>query len=96
MSKILDHKLELYVLLELRQQSNKCFYCKIYQYDEKCRDKSRKNKYWHCCFNDKIFNNIRTFENDDDVINVLFDDFEKNATRMFKIKVKRKLYDLLY
>ena len=56
--KMFVRKQNLYVLFELQLKSNRCSHCKIYQYDEKCREKSYEEKYWHCCFNDKISSNL--------------------------------------
>ena len=43
--RMLGHKLEPYKLSELLQESNRCPYCKAYQYEEECRDKSEREKY---------------------------------------------------
>ena len=72
-------KLELYELPRLMVAKNHCSHCHAYQYDEECKDKLNGLKYWHCCFNDKIFSNfIITLEDDRDVIAALF---ENNANK---------------
>ena len=87
---------DVYILSSWYQENNICFYCYIFQYNEKYYVKFNFSKYWYCCFNDKIFNNIITFENDDVVIKILFDDFEKNILHLINIKIKRELHDLLW
>ena len=36
-----------------------------------------------------------TFENDDIVIDVLFDDFEKNNLILINVRIKRDIHDLM-
>ena len=91
-----DECFDVYTLSSLYQKNNICFHCYVFQYDEKCHVKFNFSKYWHCCFNDKILNNIMKFENDDVVIEILFDDFEKNILRLINVKIKRELHDLLW
>ena len=43
-NEMFDRKLVLYKLSKLRQENNKCSYCKISQYEKICRDKSNKKK----------------------------------------------------
>ena len=77
-------------------KNNICFHCYVFQYNEKCHVKFNFSKYWHCCFNDKIFDNIMTSENDDIVIEILFDNFEKNIMRLINVRIKREFHDLLW
>ena len=57
-------RLKKYIISFLYTFENKCSYCFVYQYNEKCYEKSSKSKYWHCCFDDKIFNELFIVESD--------------------------------
>ena len=62
--KTLQIRSKKYVLSRLHTFENKCSHCFVYQYNEKCYEKSSKSKYWHCCFDDKIFNELFIVESD--------------------------------
>ena len=53
-----------YVISFLYTFENKCSHCFVYQYNEKCYEKTNRSKYWHCCFDDKIFNELFTTKSD--------------------------------
>ena len=44
-AKMLENRLKKYVISFLHTFENKCSHCFVYQYDEKCREKTHKSKY---------------------------------------------------
>ena len=60
------------------KNDNVCFHYDVYQYFEKCRNKSFDDKYWHCCVNDKILFDIMIFKTNFQIVTKIFHDFEKN------------------
>ena len=95
-AKMPENRSKKYVISFLHTLENKCSHCFAYQYDEKCHEKTHKSKYWHCCFDDKIFNELFTVESDFVNIKKFFDEKKKNKLRTIKTKIQRKLYNLLY
>ena len=86
----------LYILFSLRQKSNVCSHCKVYQYDEKCCEKFDKQKYWHCCSNDRVFIDTMSFENDSKTLEVLSKSQKKKILKNREINVKRDLQNYMY
>ena len=72
----------LYTLFCLRQKSNVCSHCKIYQYDEKCRERLEKQKYWHCCSNDKVLIDTMSFEDDFETLETLSKSQKKKSWKI--------------
>ena len=66
-------RLKKYVISLLHTFENKCSHCFVYQYNEKCHEKASKSKYWHCCFDDKIFIELFIAESDSVNIKKLFE-----------------------
>ena len=95
-AKMLENRSEKYVVPFLHTFENKYSHCFIYQYNEKCYEKTHKSKYWYCCFDDKIFNKLFTAESDFVNIKKLFDEKKKNKLRAIKAKIQRKFHNLLY
>ena len=82
---------DLYILPSLRQKSNVCSHCKAYQYDEKCRERFEKQKYWHCCSNDKILIDTMSSEDDSKTLEALSKSQKKKILKNREIDVKRDL-----
>ena len=74
----------LYILLFLRQESNVCSHCKVYQYDEKCRERFEKQKYWNCCSNDRVLIDTMSSEDDSKTLEALSKSQKKKSWRIEK------------
>ena len=88
--------IDLYILLSLRQKNNVCSHCKVYQYDEKCRERFEKQKYWHCCSNDKILIDTMSSEDDSKTLEALSKNQKKKVLKNREIDVKRNLQNCMY
>ena len=86
-----------HLLSKLRVKKNECSYCHAYQYLEKCDDDSEsKNRYWHCCSNDRVHDMIVISKSDFDDFEALKNDEAKNTMRALEIEIEISLHKLMY
>ena len=95
-ARTLDTVVEFYTLFFLRQKSNVCSHCKIYQYDEKCRERFEKQKYWYCCSNDRVLIDTMNFEDDFETLKTLSKNQKKKILKNRKTNIKRDLQNCMY
>ena len=86
----------LYILLFLRQKSNVCLHCKVYQYDEKCRERFEKQKYWHYYSNDRILIDTMSLEGDFETLETLSKNQKKKILKNRETNIKRDLQNCMY
>ena len=91
-----ENRPEEYVLPRLHTPENRCPHCSAYQYDEECHEKAGRSKYWHCCFDGKVPDELPTAGSDSANIEKLPDGEEKNRLRAVEAKIQRELHSLLY
>ena len=86
----------LYTLFSFRQKSNVCSHCKIYQYDEKCRERLEKQKYWYCCSNDRVLVDTMNLEDDFETLETLSKNQKKKILKNRETNIKRDLQNCMY